>query len=167
MRPQTTEEGGCSCQHAEGFPDSLALPCTQPAWLRESRGLGSPWHCQLDQKVPWSQLLAPLPAWLVSPLAAGWVSVSARLRNCHDFIPLNTEIAQRPVLASHFQAQICFAIIRLSYRASTIKPIPAHPTQPPPQILQAPQSYLKGEKKGPVRWSGWRRGGVRFTSEWR
>lgn len=52
VQPRTTEEGGCSWQSAEGFPGSLALLCTQPAWPRESPGLGFPWHCQLDQKMP-------------------------------------------------------------------------------------------------------------------
>lgn len=71
----------------------------------------------------------------------------SQLTNCCDFIALHTEIVQCPALTSHFQAQICFAIIRLSYRASTIKPIPVHPTQPPPQILQAPSVLLERGKE--------------------
>lgn len=74
---------------------------------------------------------------LVSRQAARWISISVWLRNCHDFIS-STEIVRNPILASH--SRICLAIIRLSYTASTTKPIPVQPTQPPPQILQAPRS---------------------------
>lgn len=131
-----------------------------------TEGFPAAWHClQAAAKgIPWAGLSLALPAGSESALKSppcppsqpGWWPLRllgdsvSRLRNCHDFIPLNTEMVQSPALASHFWAQI-FAVIRLSYPASTIKPIPAHPTQPPPQILQAPQSYLKGEKKGPVR----------------
>lgn len=89
----------CSACSQPGRGNSLgwALPGTA-SWIRK---------CLEVNSLPPSQ-----PGWWLCPLWLLDESVSQLSSgNCHDFIPLNTEIA------SHFWAQICFAIIRLSYRA--------------------------------------------------
>jgi len=59
VRPQTPEGGGCSCQRAEGFPGSLALP-----------GRGNPLGWALPGTASW--ITKRLEANSLPPSQPGW-----------------------------------------------------------------------------------------------
>lgn len=133
------------------------------------------WHCSARSQPGWGNSLGwALPgtaSWIRKCLevkslpppsvAGGCVPSGCWMSQCLSSAQESAMILFLQIQKSPLTFGLRSALLLLDFHTgpSTIKPIPVHPTQPPPQILQAPQSYLKGKKKGPVRWSGWRRGG--------
>lgn len=122
------------------------------AWPRESLGLGSPWHCQLDQKAPSSQSFAPLPAWLVAGVPSGcWMSQCLSSRTAVILLLYTQKSCS--VQPSPLTFRLRSALLLLDFHIGQAPLNRFLSTQPshPHRYSKPPQSYLKGEKKGPVR----------------